>query len=132
VRADRGKGVRVGKNKIRTKGQRTAIRFDTRNAGQFGVPCDVYMLEQLCLKCRAGLMRPTGRVIEIQPNRPGMVHECTNRFCDETHTFTQPFPRPEFAPRFDPQPHAAEIGRTAVSIAKDGASGNGAGDDSQE
>jgi hypothetical protein len=56
-------------------------------------------------------MRPNGKIIELQPGKPGMIHECTNKICAGTTTIQgPPFPRPDFTPDIDALENADKIG----------------------
>jgi hypothetical protein len=121
----------VGKNTLRKKVKRpaNALRFDQKNPGQVGVPCEVYLIEHLCMRCRAGFMRPSGKVLEIAPGRPGLVHQCTNEVCGETHTFAAQYPRPEFSPTIDVHGAARTIGNMLLQMQEQIGGGDGPEED---
>ena len=104
----------MSKKKIRKKAPpQSALQFNAANPMLVGIPCDVVMVEHLCPTCMAGVMRNTGKMIEITPGRPGVIHSCTNKICEGTLTVSapeMPFPRPDFRRRVDIAGHEREVG----------------------
>jgi hypothetical protein len=126
--------------KVKKKKQKQpSLRFNHERPLDVGVPCEVMMIERLCGKCFAGLMRPTGKVMEIEQGRPGMIHACTNELCDGTLTVgapNPPYPRPDFRPLLDIVGHEKEVGslvqQMQAAVDKRKAEEEGADDGTQE
>jgi hypothetical protein len=51
----------------------------------------VSMVEQICVSCKTGKMRPTGEVITVNP--PWYIHRCNNEQCKNTDSYKTQYPR---------------------------------------